>query len=237
MQTPLLGTAGMARKVEELLNGTRSECQALLDTIGISVEHVEDIRPEEIEDVVDAVAGCYALDDSVSHRILRSRRAEIQGIDIGTSTMPGPIARRLVSIGINPLGVALAAQLELGGVTVLEGPYAGLTVESDPERLRGGQGEICPLLTLEGLMWDSSVNDLHVFGTVIPETRAMQMKGRRIEDVIASRLTDGMDLRIAGVTPRSEIDATAITLEECHYIRLRDVPNLIARMHMDAEAD
>lgn len=231
--TPQLGLGNKEGRLLEILRGQPTRARAFLETIDSLIEDMDEPHADEIEDMGFAIERCLLLDVFASRRMLESTIPEMVAMDFADAWMPGPVVRRLLTLGINPLGVALLGQMEMCGITILDGPHLGTVVECETARHQTDRHEISPSFVAGMLIWDSLDNDITLLNTSFPETAAVQMEGRRLEEVASSPLTDGMGLVIGRVSLRDDIEATTIILQEPRMIRLRDVPDLMSEPPAD----
>lgn len=210
---PELGMSFMRAGVLQEMKGR--EAKAFLETIDFIPEKPGDPVPEDVNAAMDAIEDLLDLTTCATKRILSSQLTRLAGI--GSMTMQNAMVRRLVSIGINPLGIAFLAQLELGQVTITGGDHAGTVIEMRPNFRSACGQEITVSFVTPGVVWDGSDWDITVFDRLIPESSIHQVKGIPLEKVVSTILTDGMRLFISSAKVDEEIRSTTFALEEAGW--------------------
>ena len=147
---PDVGLSFMRAGVYQKMQGR--EAKAFLETIDFIPESASQPTPQDVEAAMDAVEDLLDLTTCATKRVLSSRLDALDGI--GAMTMQNAIVRRLVTMGINPLGIAFLAQLELGQFTITDGEHVGTVVEMRPNFRSACGSEITVSFTTPGVVWD-----------------------------------------------------------------------------------
>jgi len=223
------------KRLEELLDEGPRKRQALLDMLDVPIATHEftvmgdDERYEAFDCVERAVVGCLSIDAETSKRILTSRMAAFTRIDMPNARMPLSVVRRMATLGLNPLCFAVLAQLELPGIVLHAGPLRGLKMEC-AEAVRRERGfDLLPTFMLtEDYMWDSEENDITIIGRSLPDMVSGLVRDTPLDAIVSSPLTDGMGLHVARYDDKFEGLAMTLLLDGPSYVRLGEIPNILA---------
>lgn len=207
-----------------MLAGPMDGIQAFLDTIDVELENVEDVTQDDLDEVAGAVEGLASLHPRVTRTVMLSTMRELSALS--TTHISKAMAHRLVELGINPLAGIVIGELQLPGLTIIEGPMAGMEIAAAPA-LRRGDRLLCDMALIhEHMTWDAMEDTITIYNVEVPDSAMTLLAGEPLSRLVECDLVDGLDLRIREVR-RTTNGNTDVVLAGTEWMPLSAIERFI----------
>jgi hypothetical protein len=188
---------------------------AWIDTPHTAAE-LRDPSMEIAEAVMTDMMACLEPVGRTARRLLAADDPALA--DMGGILIDPQMGDRLIAFGVSPITLAAFTIYGMPQMLVTKGPLMGLTAHAHMDENAGGRTLAASLL-LDQASFDMADNDVLVMKHSLPETIIAQAKGRRVDEIVSSPITDGLDLTIRRIDALPE-GSTQIWLTERKPITL-----------------
>lgn len=184
-----------SRMLAVLDSQRRHDFIAWIDT-AYTADELRDPSLKVAEAVMTDMMACLRPDAHIAARLLSS--ADPSLADLGDIMIDPRMAARLIDFAVSPLTLAAFTLYDMPQILVTKGPLAGLAAHAWMDEGADGRTLMASLL-LDQVSFDMADNDVLVMKHSLPETIIAQAKGRRVDELVSTPITDGLDLRIREV--------------------------------------
>lgn len=151
---------------------------------------------EVAEDVMSDMMACLKPDARTSARLLGAPDPKLA--DLGGIMIDPQMAARLIDLAVNPVALAAFTLYDMPQMLVTRGPLAGLAAHAWIDEGAAGRTLMASLL-FDQACFDMTDNDVLIMKHALPETVIAQARGRRVDDLVSTPITDGLDLEIGEI--------------------------------------